>query len=63
MYYTPEIIHNWDRLVLKGVRSGDSDDMGNIISIDKDSLFLMSGSQLLKYQSHLSRDIMEVMSP
>jgi hypothetical protein len=48
MYYTLEIIHNRDRLVLKGVRSGDSDDMGNIISIDKDSLFLMSGSHAFK---------------
>jgi len=39
MYYMPEVIHNWDRLVLKGMRSCDNDDMGNIISIDKDSLF------------------------
>jgi len=48
MYYMPEVIHNWDRLVLKGVRSSDNDDMGNIISIDKDSLFLMTGRHAFK---------------
>lgn len=44
----PEVIQNWDRLVLKGVRSMDNDDMGNIISIDKDSLFLMTGRHVFK---------------
>ncbi|MGH9988770.1 MAG: hypothetical protein ACRD8W_32970, partial [Nitrososphaeraceae archaeon] len=44
----PEMIQNWDRLVLKGVRSSDNDDMGNIISIDKDSLFLMTGRHVFK---------------
>ena len=44
----PDVIHNWDRLVLKGVRSSDNDDMGNIISIDKDSLFLMTGRHIFK---------------
>jgi DNA polymerase elongation subunit (family B) len=44
----PEIIQNWDRLVLKGVRSSENDDMGNIISIDKDSLFLMTGRHVFK---------------
>jgi hypothetical protein len=42
------MIQNWDRLVLKGVRSNDNDDMGNIISIDKDSLFLMTGRHVFK---------------
>ena len=42
------MIQNWDRLVLKGVRSSDNDDMGNIISIDKDSLFLMTGRLVFK---------------
>ena len=37
------MIQNWDRLVLKGVRSSDNDDRGNTIAIDKDSLFLMTG--------------------
>ncbi|MGH9975141.1 MAG: hypothetical protein ACRD8Z_04810 [Nitrososphaeraceae archaeon] len=44
----PDIIQNWDRLVLKGVRSSDGEDMGNIISIDKDSLFLMTGRHIFK---------------
>jgi hypothetical protein len=48
MYYMPEVIHNLDRLVLKGVRSSDNDDMGNIISIDKDFLFLMTGRHVFK---------------
>jgi hypothetical protein len=44
----PDVIQNWDRLVLKGVRSSDGVDMGNIISIDKDSLFLMTGRHVFK---------------
>jgi hypothetical protein len=44
----PEVTHNWDRLVLKGVRSSDNEDMGNIIAIDKDSLFLMTGRHVFK---------------
>jgi hypothetical protein len=42
------MIQNWDRLVLKGVRSSDYEDMGNIIAIDKDSLFLMTGRHVFK---------------
>ena len=42
------MIENWDRLVLKGVRSNDNYDMGNIISIEKDSLFLMTGRHVYK---------------
>jgi hypothetical protein len=30
------------------VRSNDNDDMGNIIAIDKDSLFLMTGKHVFK---------------
>ena len=44
----PEVTHNWDRLVLTGVRSSDNEDMGNIIAIDKDSLFLMTGRHVFK---------------
>jgi len=44
----PDVIHNWDRLVLKGVRSSDNEDNGNIIAIDKDSLFLMTGRHVFK---------------
>ena len=43
-----DVIHNWDRLVLKGVRSDEGEDMGNIIAIDKDSLFLMTGRHVFK---------------
>ena len=46
--YVPEMIQNWDRLVMKGVRSIENDDMGNIIAIDKDSLFLMTGRHVFK---------------
>ena len=42
------MIQNWDRLVLKGVRSSDNDDVGNIIAIYKDSLFLMTGRHVFK---------------
>jgi hypothetical protein len=42
------MIQNWDRLVLKGVRSSDYEYMGNIIAIDKDSLFLMTGRHVFK---------------
>ena len=42
------MIQNWDRLVLKGVRSSDYEDMGNIIAINKDSLFLMTGRHVFK---------------
>jgi hypothetical protein len=44
----PDVIQNWDRLVLKGVRSSDGDDMGNIIATVKDSLFLMTGRHVFK---------------
>jgi hypothetical protein len=37
------MIQNWDRLVLRGVRSSDNEDMGNIIAIEKDSLFFDDG--------------------
>jgi hypothetical protein len=37
------MIRNWDRPVLTGVRFSDNDDMGNIIAIEKDSFFLMTG--------------------
>ncbi len=44
----PEAIQDWDRLVLKGVRCSDYEEMGNIIAIDKDSLFLMTGRHVFK---------------
>ncbi len=57
--YVPEMIQNWDRLVLKGVRSSDNDDIGNIIAIDKDSLFLMTGRQVFKIPKSFVNDSME----
>ena len=45
----PEVIHNWDMLVLKKECAvSDYEDMGNIIAIDKDSLFLMTGRHVFK---------------
>ena len=44
----PDVIHNLDRLVLKGVRSSDNEHMGNIIAIVNDSLFLMTGRHVFK---------------
>ena len=35
----PEEIHNWNSLVLKGVRTSDYWDMWNIIAIYKDNIF------------------------
>lgn len=52
----PEVIHNWNMLVLRVVCANDYEDTEDIIAFDKDSLFL-------KYQSHLYRDLMEVRSP
>jgi hypothetical protein len=44
----PDVIHNLDRLVLKGVLSSDNEHMGNIIAIVNDSLFLMTGRHVFK---------------
>lgn len=38
-----EAILNWDRLIHKGVRSSDYEDMGNIIGMDQEFLTLMMG--------------------
>ena len=61
MYYLPDVVYNWNKLVLRVVRANDYEDMENIIAIDKDHLFLMTWGQMpLKYQSHLYRDLVEV---
>ena len=44
----PEVIHNWNMLVLRVVRANDYEDMEDIIAIDKDYLFLMSGRHVFK---------------
>jgi hypothetical protein len=49
-------ILNWDRLIHKGVRSSDYEDMGNIIGIDQDSLTLMMGKHEFRYQKLRYKD-------
>jgi len=36
-------IYNWDKIVLKPVRSKDNQDVGNVISVEKDSFTIHSG--------------------
>jgi hypothetical protein len=36
-------VYNWDRIVLKPVRSKDNQDVGNVISIGNDSFTVHSG--------------------
>jgi hypothetical protein len=43
-----EAILNWDRLIHKGVRSKDYEDMGNIIGMDQEFLTLMMGRHEFK---------------
>jgi hypothetical protein len=41
------IVH-WDRLIHKGVRSKDMQDMGNVIAIDDQSITMMQGRHEFK---------------
>ena len=50
-------IHILDRLVLKGVRSSDNENMGNIIAIVNYSLFLMTGRHVFKIPKSLVQGI------
>jgi hypothetical protein len=43
-----EAILNWDRLIHKGARSSDYEDMGNIIGMDQEFLTLMMGRHEFK---------------
>ena len=43
-----EAILNWDRLIHKGVRSSDYEDMRNIIGMDQEFLTLMMGRHEFK---------------
>jgi hypothetical protein len=36
-------ILDWDRLILKGVRSKENEDVGNIIAIDDQNVTIMMG--------------------
>jgi hypothetical protein len=41
------IVH-WDRLIHKGVRSKDTQDMGNVIAIDEQNITTMQGRHEFK---------------
>lgn len=43
-----EAVLNWDRLIHKGVRSSDYEDMGNVIGMDTEYLTLMMGRHEFK---------------
>jgi hypothetical protein len=40
---TDSPVYNWDKIVLKPVRSKDNQDVGNVISIEKDTFTVHSG--------------------
>lgn len=42
-----EAILNWDRIIHKNVRSSDSADVGNVISVSGDSMTVMQGAKRL----------------
>ena len=49
------IIYNWDKIVLKPVRSKDNQDVGNVISVEKDSFTIHSG----RYEFIVSKNDVE----
>lgn len=49
------VIYNWDKIVLKPVRSKDNQDVGNVISIEKDSFTVHSG----RYEFIISKNDVE----
>lgn len=52
---TDSPVYNWDRIVLKPVRSKDNQDIGNVISIEKDSFTVHSG----RYEFIISKSDVE----
>ncbi len=48
-------VYNWDKIVLKPVRSKDNQDVGNVISIEKDSFTVHSG----RYEFIISKNDVE----
>lgn len=48
-------VYNWDRIVLKPVRSKDNQDVGNVISVEKDSFTIHSG----RYEFIVSKNDVE----
>ena len=49
------VVYNWDRIVLKPVRSKDNQDVGNVISIEQDSFTIHSG----RYEFIVSKNDVE----
>ena len=43
-----QTIVDWDRLILKGVRSRENEDVGNIIAIDQEYITIMMGRHEFK---------------
>ena len=48
-------VYDWDRIVLKPVRSKDNQDVGNVISIETDSITIHSG----RYEFIVSKNDVE----
>ena len=48
-------VYNWDKIVLKPVRSKDNQDVGNVISIGNDSFTVHSG----RYEFIISKNDVE----
>ena len=53
--YTDPPVYNWDKIVLKPVRSKDNQDVGNVISIGNDSFTVHSG----RYEFIISKNDVE----
>jgi hypothetical protein len=49
------VIYNWDKIVLKPVRSKDNQDVGNVISVEQDSFTIHSG----RYEFIVSKNDVE----
>jgi hypothetical protein len=48
-------VYNWDRIVLKPVRSKDNQDVGNVICVEKDTVTIHSG----RYEFKVSKSDVE----
>ena len=48
-------VYNWDKIVLKPVRSKDNQDVGEVISVEKDSITIHSG----RYEFIVSKNDVE----
>jgi len=48
-------VYDWDRIVLRPVRSKDNQDVGNVISVEKDTFTIHSG----RYEFIVSKNDVE----